>query len=244
MAALSFINQLELEDQVDSATSKEQGFVSGGSVASFTSKLSSVHRSDVLNSTLLAQLAAGKDHNWTTQTTEWYKKYVHVLGKIGWVVQDFEFEKYEEDSQTLQVSNAIIDIVKDILSPAEIQGVKRVLEALHSPQNELRWNVFDKKSTGPNNNRNFQVLPCYEDVSGQVVIVLGSFYFTATSREDRWLLFQYNSADVHLFKVTQVATLNEVTFSTVREAIVKKLGNDATTFTGELQIWNLQGVTV
>ena len=134
MAALSFINQLELEDQVDSATSKQQGSVSGKSVASFTSKLSIVHRSDVLNSTLLAQLAAGKDYNWTTQITEWYKKYIHVLGKIGWVVQDFEFEKYEADSQTLQVSKSIVDIVKAILSPSEIQGVKRVLEALRSPQ--------------------------------------------------------------------------------------------------------------
>ena len=93
MAALSFINQLELEDQVDSATSKQQGSVSGGSVTSFTSKLSIVQRSDVLNSTLLAQLAAGKDYNRTTQITEWYKKYIYVLGKIGWVVQDFEFEK-------------------------------------------------------------------------------------------------------------------------------------------------------
>ena len=140
---------------MDSATSKQQGSVSGGSVASFTSKLSSVHRSDVLNSTLLAQLAAGKDYNRTTQITEWYKRYIHVLGKIGWVVQDFEFEKYEADSQTLQVSKSIVDIVKAILSPSEIQGVERVLEALRSPQNEPWWNVFDKKSTGPNNNGNF-----------------------------------------------------------------------------------------
>ena len=57
-----------------------------------------------------------------------------MLGKIGWVVQDFEFEKYEADSQTLQVSKSIVDIVKAILSPSEIQGVKRVLEALRSPQ--------------------------------------------------------------------------------------------------------------
>ena len=39
---------------------QEQGFVNGGSLASFTRQLSSVHRSDVLNSTLLAQLAASK----------------------------------------------------------------------------------------------------------------------------------------------------------------------------------------
>ena len=136
----------------------------------------------------------------------------------------------------MKISKPIVDIVKAILSPSEIQAVERVLEVLRSPQNEPRWNVFDKKSTGPNNNGNFQVLPCHEDVLGQVVMVLESFYFTATSREDRWLWFQYNSVDVHLFKVTQVATLNEVTFSTVREVIVKKLSNDATTFIGELQI--------
>ena len=148
----------------------------------------------------------------------------------------FELEKYEANSQTMKVSKAIVDIVKAILSPSEIQAVERALESLPSPQNEPRWNVFDKKSTGPNNNGNFQVMPCYEDDSSQVAMVLGSFYFTAISREQRWLWFQYNSADVHLFKATQAATLNEVTFSTVREAIVKKLGNDVTTFIGELQI--------
>ena len=235
MAALSFINQLELEDQVDSATSKQQGAVSGGAVASFTSKLSSVHRSDVLNSTLLAQLAASKYHNRTTESSEWYKKYIYTLGKIGWVVQDFEFEEYEADSQTLQVSNAIVDIVKAILSPSEIQGVERVLEVLRSSQNEPWWNVFDKKSTGPNNNGNFQILPCHEDVSGQVVMVLGLFYFTATSREDCWLWFHYNYR-LQLFKATQVATLKQVAYSTVREAIINKLGEKANTFVGELQI--------
>ena len=99
----------------------------------------------------------------------------------------------------MKVSKDIVDIVKAILSPSEIQAVERVLESLPSPQNEPRWNVFDKKFTGPNNNRNFQVMPCYEDDSSQVAMVLGSFYFTATSREQRWLWFQYNSADVHLF---------------------------------------------
>jgi len=119
----------------------------------------------VLNSTLLAQVAAGKDHNQTSEIDEWYKKYtcIYVLGKIGWVVQDFEFEKYEADSQTLKVSEAVVDIVKAILSPYEIQGIERVLEALRSPQNEPWWNLFDTKSTGPNKNGNFQVIPCHEE---------------------------------------------------------------------------------
>ena len=70
MAPLSFVNQLELEEEkVHSATLKEQGFVNGGSLASFTSQLSSVRRSDVLDSTLLAQLAASKHHDQTKKQT-------------------------------------------------------------------------------------------------------------------------------------------------------------------------------
>ena len=56
---------------------------------------------------------------------------------------------------------------------------------------------------------------CHEDCSGQVVMAFGLFYFTSTAREEYWLRFQYNSPDVHLFKATEVATLNEVTYSTV-----------------------------
>ena len=87
MVALNFVNQLE--DKVHPATSlagQEQGFVNGGSLACFTSQLSSVHRSDV-NSTLLAQLAASEHHDRSEETDEWYKKYLYVLGKIGWVAR-------------------------------------------------------------------------------------------------------------------------------------------------------------
>ena len=64
IAALSFVNQFELEkDKMHSATLKEQGFVNGGSLASLTSQLSNVHRSDVLHSILLAKLAASKHYD-------------------------------------------------------------------------------------------------------------------------------------------------------------------------------------
>ena len=52
----------------------------------------------------------------------------------------------------MKVCEAIVDIVKAILSPSEIQAVKRALELLHSPQNEQWWNVFVMKSTGPSKN--------------------------------------------------------------------------------------------
>ena len=71
-----------------------------------------------------------------------------------------------------RVSKAIIDIVKAVLSPSEIETVKRVLESLQSQENEPRWVVFDSKSTGPSQNGNFQVALSSEDSSGQVVMAL------------------------------------------------------------------------
>ena len=165
----------------------------------------------MLNSTLLAHLAASKHYDQNKETDKWYKKYLHVLGKIGWVVQEFEFNKYEANSQTMKFCEAIIDILKAIVLPSEIQAVKRVLESLRSPENEQWWNILVTKSTSPNKNGSFQVIPCHEDCSGQVVMA----FFTTTAREECWLRFQYNSTDVHLFKVTQLATLNEFIYSTV-----------------------------
>ena len=120
----------------------------------------------MLNSTLLAQLTVSKHYDRNKETDKWYKKYLHVLGKIDWVVQKFEFKKYETNSQSMKFYEAIVHIVKAILSPSEIQAVKCVLESLRSPQNEQWWNVFVMKSTSPSKNGSFQVIPCHEDCSG------------------------------------------------------------------------------
>ena len=203
MEVLSFVKQLELapmgEDEMQVALrgkgsalkeQNNQGFVDAGSLVSFTETISCVHKSDVLNSTLLAQLAADHIHNRNIHSEKWYDKYINVLGKLGWVVQDFEFERYEANAQTMKISKTIIDIVQALLTPSEIETVERVLESLQSQGNEPWWDVFDSKSTDPS--QNFQVAPCVDDLSGQVVMALASFCFTASSREDRWLCFDYN----------------------------------------------------
>ena len=66
----------------------------------------------------------------------------------------------------MKVCEAIVDIVKAILSPPEIEAVKCMLESLSSPQNDQWWNVFVMKTTGPSKNGNFKVIPCHEDCSG------------------------------------------------------------------------------
>ena len=149
------------------------------------------------------------------------------FGKIGWVIQEFEFE-YEVNSQTMKVSEAIVE--KAILSLSEIQAVKCVLESLRSPQNEPWWNVFDMKSTGPSKHGNFQVIPCHR-LLGSGGDGFGIVLFHSNSQRGALAMVSVQFHRCTPFKATQVATLNEV-----REAVVNKLGDNASTFIGELQI--------
>ena len=118
----------------------------------------------------------------------------------------------------MKVSEAIVDIVKTILSPSEIQAVESVLESLRSPQHEPWWNLFDEvhRSQFPS------------DILPQRLLGSGGDGFGI-------VLFQSNGQRGALASTTppmystQGGTQNEVSYSTVREAVVNKLGDNAKT---------------
>ena len=214
----------------------EQGLVNAGSLVSFTNGISSVHKSDVMYSTLLAQLAADKKYDRRENTTEWYKYYVNVLGKVGWIIQNVKFEEYSTNSQTLRASTAILDTIKDIVSRNELTLVEKTLSSLQTRDNEAWWVVFDEKSSSRSQNGNFQTSLCNVDSSGQVTLSLCSFYFHASKVHERWLWFDYNSADISFFKNTQVSILNEEAYSKVRQQVIDKVGDNAKIYYGDLNV--------
>jgi len=84
MDTTSFLKTLELEEcyafpspaygsGIFHASETREGFVDTGSVVCFNSNVQLQQRDDVLESTLLAQLAANKKYDRFTDSTEWYK---------------------------------------------------------------------------------------------------------------------------------------------------------------------------
>ena len=215
---------------------EDQGFVDAGSLASFVSNISEQHREDVLNSTLLAQLAADHQFNRETQIEDWYGFYQNVLLQIGWDIQDFKFEEYKAPGETIQISKAIVNILSDAVTPSELSVVEKVMESLKSPANDPWWEVFSLKSSGPSSNGNLQVLLCKVDTSGQVLMVLCAFYFSASSAEDKWFWFNYPSSKIHMYKATQILTLDMSVYDQVRDEVIKKLGDNVKKFIGDLKI--------
>jgi hypothetical protein len=61
--------------------------IDAASIVTFVDGLSQQQKEDVLNSTLLAQLAANKQHDRERDMAGWYGTYRCVLEKVGWVSQ-------------------------------------------------------------------------------------------------------------------------------------------------------------
>lgn len=215
---------------------KEEGAsVDAGSLVSFVSGLTALHKSDVLNSTLLAQLAANKAFDRFKMTREWYGKYCEVLAQVGWVVPTFAYREYSPSGASLQLSDAVLDILSAIATGDEMKIVEATLKSLRdNPSNEGPLTLFDSQSY-PENIGTFQILPVGED-DGNVVMVLTALEFKAEKHVTRFLWFSWTSTSVKLFQSAQKSVLNEDVYGQVRAEVIKKLGDRASQYIKDIEI--------
>ena len=229
---VDFVRRLEIAEPMARPVVGNQGFVDAGSLVTFTSDISEQHRSDVLYSTLLAQLAADKQFDRLTKWDQWYNFYVNVLSSVGWVIQGFDFHKYSTKEEHTKISDVVISTVRPIVSESDVKVVEDSLNALSSDQKW--WPVFTGKGYASGKG-NFQIVPSKQSSSGDVVMSTACFRFSAPP-EDRWLWFNYQSKDVDLYVGTQSSILDESLYSQVRQEVITKLGGYIKTFIGELTI--------
>ena len=237
---VEFVRNLEIVDHVPSSAvsnDDEQGFVDSGSLVSFTINLQGQDKEDVLNSTLLAQLAASKKYDRQKNTEKWYQLYVYVLEKIGWVIQSFSFEEYKSGSATFTMDKAVLQLLAAVASGSEVAIMKKTIEALEKlPADDGRVEVLDTHSC-TSNAGNFQIMPCDVDKSGQVNMVLGAFHFTTKQRvRNRFLFFEFNSASTRMYNGAQTVTLNQKMYGKVRDVVIEKLGDRAKKFILDVSI--------
>ena len=228
-----FVKSLELGDEFPVGVGKNQDYVADGSLASFVKNLTGQQKQDVLNSALLAQLAASKIYDRQNETTKWYDFYKRVLENVGWVIQSFQFKEYQTENSSFKLSEVTLEILGALVEPeAEIMMVvKGTIDALSKSKGGIA--LFDFGSTSGGNS-NFQIMPCTLDQSQQITLALMAFEFHARHYEDDFFFFSWSSQDTKLNYATQTCTLNEDVYSQVREDIIKKLGNRARTFVKNL----------
>lgn len=214
----------------------EQAFISDKSVVSFVSNVGGQNRKDILNSTLLAQLAANKKSPIETDMTAWYKAYVEVLENIGWVVQDKEIHKFEAKESVFEVENVIVDILTASFGANYIAIIKKTLDSLKklTESNDGRIKVFDK-NTRSSSKGCFQLAVATE-VDNAVAMKIGAFMLSSTNKVTRVLFVKFASDKTSLQYSSSGVTLNEDIYAKARQLVVNKLSQDIIDYIAEIEI--------
>jgi hypothetical protein len=215
---------------------EEQAFISDKSLVSFVSGVKAGNRKDILNSTLLAQLAANKKHSLETDMTEWYKAFIEVLNRIGWVVEEGGMNTFEAKENLFEVENAIIDILTDAFGGNYIAIIKSALGSIKkmSESGDGKMSVFEK-NTHSLSKGCFQVALAVEE-NDVVSMQLGTFLLTSSNEIKKILFVKFTKDKTKLEYSSRRATFNPDVYAAARQAISDKLSQDITDYVAEIEI--------
>lgn len=210
-------------------------YVTAGGIIGFVAGLNGQQKEDVLNSTLLAQLAANKAFDREIDTVNWYKKYREVLEKIGWVASEFTFNKYSGSGSSVEVSKVLIELLEAIATENALLITKAAIDAVKALDGSSKAFTIWDSTTHSSSKGNFMISPCINS-DGNVVMSLGCSYFSSNTVDSQFLWFNFSSSSISLYTGAQTITLNEDVYKQVREAVIKKLGDNATKYIADLDI--------
>ncbi len=219
-------NELEsLEPPLDEEL--RQAAVVGSEIVSFDAGVSPERRADVLNATLFAQLVANKQRSEPKNLDEiraWYDVYFDALSRLGFVVQDRGFSKFEERSDDFEAHEAILAVAKTFLAgaPGAIALLEATLAGLREVSGDTRWiTLFNRESQSANTARFHVALVSHED--GQETVRLIAFGLEARSNLTQVLFFKFRTNEVELLEHSGRVTIAPKVLDGIRDAVAARL---------------------
>ncbi|MFD2640545.1 hypothetical protein [Pseudomonas japonica] len=221
--------------QSDNSTRRTDGaMVLGDSLVSFVSGLGQQAREDVLNSTLLMQLAASKRFDKAKQREKWFNFYTEGLGKLGWTLSHSEMQRYQPNRQAFTLDDVALDIIDSVVGGAEFAPLaRRTFESLRKQPHALQL-FLDNCNKG--NVGTFQIMPCTQNAEGDVTMLMNCMQVIRNTSNTSILFVTFQSNEVQIFRAAQTSVLNTQTYSQVREAVITKLGDNANRFLAHLSL--------
>ncbi|MFN2437702.1 MAG: hypothetical protein ABR503_00785 [Chitinophagaceae bacterium] len=214
---------------------EEQAFLADKSVISFVSEVSEQNRKDVLNSTLLAQMAANKKFPNEGDMLKWYEAFIEVLSKIGWNIENAEVQNFEDTKNVFEVENVIIDILTSAFGGTFAKVILKTLESLKSMSSNDKKILAFEKNTHTVTKGCFQIALAVEK-NNSVSMQLGTFLLTTNSKIKQILFFKSSKDKTRLQYTSRRGTLNSEVYSDVRTMVQQKLGKSVNEYVAEIDI--------
>ncbi len=204
---------------------KDQATVVGSDIVSFVQGVTPERREDIVNCSLLAQLAAKKQVGDPERIYDWYNAYFDVLTHIGWSIQDRGFATYSESSQNFQAHEAIMKVAASLLGPTAttLVVIKATLDALKSMSSDSPWiTMFNRESQSTKTAR-FQVSLAEQDGQGQFRVSLMAFGLEAEADLTQVLFFKFRTSEASLKHYSGKVAINTHVLTNVRDLIKQKI---------------------
>ena len=241
-----YVNELQLEspkavfplsrdigDQVVDGV--EQSFLNAKSLISFVSEVSGQRRNDVLNSVLLAQLAANKKFPDEGQILDWFREFIKVLNNLGWTIEAAEFSNFQSSTTIFEIENTIIDILTTAFGGTFKAVITKTLEAIKNlSDSNGKIKVFEKNTHSLSKGA-FQIGLAMEE-NGTVALQLGTFLLTSSNEIKKILFFKSTKDKTRLDYASRKGTLNEEVYEKIRQPVLDKLGGKVSEFIAEIEI--------
>lgn len=214
---------------------EDKAYLNNKSIVSFVAGVNPENRQDILDSTLLAQLAAGHLYPNPQDLKQWYEKYTEVLRNIGWTIQENEFSEVTTSGSLFEMKNAILSLVSAAFGANYVAIVTKVLDALKSLSDTNSKIVAFEKNTHSAGKGTFQ-LALVEEVNDSVALHMAGFILSTTSEVKRILFFSSKKETATVSSSTMASTLNKETYAKVRNTVKQKLGDKAQQYIAEITI--------
>jgi hypothetical protein len=213
----------------------EQSFFAEKSIISFAAEVSEANRQDILNATLFSQMAANTVPDEPEKLMEWYRKFIEVLAKTGWIIEGHDLQTYNATGSVFEVQNVIVDILTSAFGAHYITIIKKTLDAIKNMSSE------DKKIKAFEKNVNKVSKGCFQlalanEQNGQVSMQLGTFILTSTNTITSILFFKTEKTNTRLDYISKRASFNAGVYQSIRKTISDKLGEKLATNIAEIPL--------
>lgn len=197
------------------------GAVVAGSLVALDGSVSQQRGRDVMQSMLLAQLAANVKASRFREPSSWYKAYQSTLESIGWVVSgSTSFSQYISPVSRFTIADVIRDCFRLRTTAAELSLINRTVAAFTSDPGAPSQFIWECPShSGGLGNFQFGLAAEEEDA---LTLQLGRFVLETPQHVVR-LAFQEFGREAKFTTSHVSMTLNEDFFSRLRSEIESKL---------------------
>jgi hypothetical protein len=202
-------------------------FIDAGSLLTFVPELPTVHREDVLDSTLLAQLAADNKFSRFTAPADWFNFYWSTLGKLAWHSTYGSHGTYQPTGTTFTLEKLVLELLVGKIAAADFDRVEAALRVYNQlPDDDQRVIIYTKfsytKFSYADNAVSLQVGVAGDAPQLTLLAVILQTQQDITSLFTDELLVSELLGDIMTYSYQ--AQLNEEGYAPNRAAVIKKLG--------------------